>query len=163
MAHNHSHEPHAHPQGTVEPDAVNVRGILGMTAGLIVVTILAHVAMYFTFNLMAHQIDASNPPRMFPVAPLADEREPPQPRLQTDPKADLADLRAGEEAILNGYQWVDRNRNVVRIPIADAMRLTLQRGFPVRGEAAPETESQTESSDGAQRPTATQGQQEQGK
>lgn len=140
----HSHEPHAEPTGAVEPDAVNIGGILRMTLGLIVVTLIAHVAMYFTFIAMARQVDASNPPRMFPAASLQDERLPPQPRLQTDPKGDLADLRAEEEARLNGYHWVDRNRNLVRIPVSEAMRLTLQRGLPARDGAQPAGGSEQE-------------------
>ena len=38
--------------------------------------------------------------------------------------------------MLNGYRWVDRNKNIVRIPVADAMKLTLQRGLPARQQAA---------------------------
>lgn len=144
MAHTHSHEPHTQPQGTVEPDAINIGGILRMTLGLVVVTALAHVAMYFTFIVMARQIDASNPPRMFPTAALQDDRQPPEPRLQTTPKEDLANFRAEEDARVNGYHWVDRNRNLVRIPVSEAMRLTLLRGLPARGAAqatsAPEQE-----------------------
>ena len=34
--------------------------------------------------------------------------------------------------MLNGYSWVDRNAGVVRIPIDEAMKLTVQRGLPAR-------------------------------
>jgi hypothetical protein len=45
-----------------------------------------------------------------------------QPRLQIDPAADLAALRAAQQRILAGYGWVDRGRGVARIPIGQAMR-----------------------------------------
>ena len=75
---------------------------------------------------------------MGPLYPLAAEqgvRVPPEPRLQINPRQDLKDLRAAEDEILHGYGWVDRNAGIVRIPIDDAMRLTLERGLPSRPQA----------------------------
>jgi len=43
-------------------------------------------------------------------------------------------LRQAEEDALKSYGWVDRNNGVVRIPIDQAMKLTIQRGLPVRTE-----------------------------
>ena len=37
--------------------------------------------------------------------------------------------------MLDGYRWVDRNNGIVRIPVDDAMKLTLQRGLPSRRQA----------------------------
>ena len=70
-----------------------------------------------------------------PVYPLAvgqDDRLPPEPRLQANPKQDLRDLRESEDALLKSYGWVDKNNGVVRIPIDEAMKLVLQRGLPAR-------------------------------
>ena len=39
---------------------------------------------------------------------------------------DLRDLRAREDEMLDSYGWVDRNAGIVRIPIDEAMRLTLR-------------------------------------
>lgn len=149
MAHTHSsHTQHDAPTGSVEPDQVDIRGIVGFGIGLTIVAIAAHLSMLLMFRVLANNIDASNPPRMYPLAALPTEpakpgdpsgTQPPEPRLQTDPKLDLANLRAAEAEILNGYGWVDRNNNVVRIPIAEAMKLTLQRGLPARDPAAAAT------------------------
>jgi hypothetical protein len=67
-----------------------------------------------------------------PASPLASygPREPPQPRLQTDPHGDIAKLRESERAQLEGYGWVDRDTGTVHIPIERAMSLLAQR----RGE-----------------------------
>jgi hypothetical protein len=65
-----------------------------------------------------------------PASPLASEYgpiEPPAPRLQVDPAADLAQLRAQEQAVLDGYGWVDRAQGTVRIPIDRAMALLAER------------------------------------
>lgn len=133
MAHSHSsHEPHTLPTGGAEPDNVNIRGVLGFGVGLFVVATVIHLLMLWMWSVEVANVDAANPPRLYPLAVLQDERQAPEPRLQTNPKADLTDLHAYEDQILNGYSWVDRNNNIVRIPVADAMRLTLQRGLPSR-------------------------------
>jgi hypothetical protein len=55
--------------------------------------------------------------------------QPPSPRLQTDPAADLAALRQAESARLSGYGWVE-DEGLVRIPISRALALTAERGLP---------------------------------
>ena len=133
MAHSHSsHDQHTVPTGSVEPDYVNIRSVFGFGIGLFVVATVVHLLMLWMWSVEVANVDAANPPRVYPLAVLQDERQPPEPRLQTSPKADLADLRAYEDHVLNGYSWVDRNNDIVRIPVADAMRLTLQRGLPSR-------------------------------
>lgn len=57
---------------------------------------------------------------------------PPEPRLEVDPEGNLLALRRKEEALLNGYGWVDRSKGIVRIPIGRAMDLLAKRGLPVR-------------------------------
>ena len=44
---------------------------------------------------------------------------------------ELAAFRAQEAAILSSYAWVDKEHGIVRIPVADAMRLVAERGMPV--------------------------------
>lgn len=134
-----SHSSHAHtppPTSGVEADSIDFKAVCGFAIGLAVITIAAQLLMLWMFKAEVAAVDASNPPRMFPLAVLEDERQPPEPRLQTNPKQDLADLRAAEAVVLSGYSWVDRNNQIVRIPVTDAMRLTLQRGLPSRQDAA---------------------------
>jgi hypothetical protein len=56
--------------------------------------------------------------------------QPPAPRLQTDPAADLAAVRQADTARLSGYGWVERTQGTVHIPIDRALALTLERGLP---------------------------------
>ena len=55
--------------------------------------------------------------------------QPPAPRLQIDPHADLAALRAPKHARLSSYGWIDRPSGIVRLPIERAMQLTAERGL----------------------------------
>jgi hypothetical protein len=78
--------------------------------------------------------EAAQPPVEYPLAIEQEKRLPPEPRLQTNPRQDLADLRVREDEALAGYSWVDRNAGIVRIPIDEAIKKTLARGLPARTE-----------------------------
>lgn len=54
---------------------------------------------------------------------------PPSPLLQTDPPSELKAFRAEEEARLNSYGWVDRQKGVVHIPIEQAMKELAAKGI----------------------------------
>jgi hypothetical protein len=54
---------------------------------------------------------------------------PPGPRLQVDPEADLNRFRAEEERRLDTYYWVDKQKGIVHIPIAQAMRDLARKGI----------------------------------
>ena len=71
---------------------------------------------------------------MYPLAATQENRVPPGPRLQTNPRDDMRELRARDEEILTSYGWVDKNAGIVRIPIDEAMKLVVQRGLPARQE-----------------------------
>jgi len=115
-----------------ETTDVNIRAIFVFGAGLIVSTVIISFAVWVLFKYF----DAREAQRVAPEYPLAatEQRQPPEPRLQTNPREDLQQLRAEEEQILASYGWVDRNAGVVRIPIDEAMKLTVQRGLPARQE-----------------------------
>jgi hypothetical protein len=55
---------------------------------------------------------------------------PPEPRLQAEPKVELKDLRADEEAILSSYGWVNPDKGIVRIPIDQAIDIVAKKGLP---------------------------------
>lgn len=138
MANYHEHDRAAEIENEEiqhEESDVNIRSIFGFGIGLFVVAVVIHVAIYVLFVFFTNQEAKANASPQYPLAAGQESRLPPEPRLQTNPRQDLQDLRAQEDATLNGYSWVDRNAGVVRIPIADAMKLTLQRGLPARPQA----------------------------
>ena len=98
---------------------------------------MAGIVISFVVWLLFQYFEARESRKVTPEFPLAAQqgnRLPPEPRLQTNPRADLADLRAQEENVLETYGWIDKNASVVRIPIEEAMKLTVQRGLPARKE-----------------------------
>lgn len=114
-----------------EETDVNIRGIFAFAFGLVVVAAVIHLVVWLLFAYFSTRETARVAPR-YPLAATEQNRLPPEPRLQTNPRQDLADLRAAEERILSSYGWVDRNAGIVRIPIEEAMRLVVERGLPAR-------------------------------
>ncbi len=111
------------PRGHERRDA-NVRAIVWSGVGLVVVAVIAHVALWIQLHGLSRQREAELPPRS-PVAEAL-PAAPPEPRLQTAPHADLADLRGEEEATLGSYGWVDRRAGIVRVPIDRAIELLVR-------------------------------------
>src|ERR1700730_16202103 len=117
MGNTQSHETVRH-----ETSDINVRGILGFGLGLIVAGVVIHLAVWLLFLYFAGRATSPTGPQ-YPLAKGLENRLPPEPRLQTNPRQDLRDLRASEDAILNSYGWVDKNTGTLHIPIDEAMKL----------------------------------------
>jgi len=128
---NVPHEADENPEVHHETSDVNIRAILGFGVGLIVVGIGINFIVWLLFQYFTSR-KAQRVPPAYPLAVSQGERMPPEPRLQTTPREDLRELRASEDELLSSYGWVDRNAGIVRIPINEAMRLTLERGLPSR-------------------------------
>jgi hypothetical protein len=47
---------------------------------------------------------------------------PPQPRLQINPSTDLQHELSHQRAVLGSYGWVDRTREIARVPVTVAMQ-----------------------------------------
>ncbi len=129
----HQEHPDSNPEVHHEESDVDIRGIFAFGASLFVAAVLIHLMVFVLFRFFDARAGRTAMPE-YPLAIAQENRLPPEPRLQINPRQDLADLRARENQTLTTYGWVDRNASVVRIPIDDAIRLTLQRGLPARQE-----------------------------
>jgi hypothetical protein len=123
-------EPRDNPAVVHEESDVNVRAILATGAGLLVIGAIIHLGLALLMGAFTRT--AERTPRAFPLTAEEQPAQPPEPRLQTNPRQDLRALRAREDNMLHSYGWIDRNAGVAHIPIEDAMKLTVQRGLPVR-------------------------------
>lgn len=129
------------PEVRREETDVNIRPILWfglwlMVGGGVVTLLVAGLYNYFE----KREGDVATPRPAF-----ADERKqiPAEPRLQLAPNEagqarpdfikdhplmDMRELREKEDAVLNGYGWVDQQNGVAHIPIEEAMKLAIQQG-----------------------------------
>jgi len=115
-----------------ESRGINSRA-LGLIALMLVVSVilssLATALLYRTFSLQTQIAEGQ-----ITVPMPRGEKAFPNPQLQLYPPEDLANYRQQEDAILNGYRWLDRKSGVVGIPIERAMKLLVQQGKePVLG------------------------------
>jgi hypothetical protein len=92
--------------------------LAGLAAGLAGFVVFTTLGVALVYPQTLHQAD---------VGPVAGA---PGPRLQVDPKGDLAAFRQAETAQLRQYAWIDRAGGRVRIPIDRALTLTAERGLP---------------------------------
>jgi hypothetical protein len=148
MQQGHTHDEHE-PLHHEESD-VDSRAILRFSVGLVVVMVGVYAAVWLIFQAFDRR-EASAGVRDFPLSVERNEI-PPQPRLQIEPRQELRDLQQRDERLLNSYGWADREAGLVRIPIAEAMRLTVERGLPVRSaNAASDAPAPTSPQGGATR------------
>jgi hypothetical protein len=126
MAESHADNPEVHH----ETSDVNIRAVLGFGFGLIVAGIFIHFAIWLLFMFFESR-EARVAPE-FPLAAGQENRLPPEPRLQKNPRQELRDMKKEEDDILTSYGWVDQNGGVVRMPIDEAMKLLVERGLPAR-------------------------------
>jgi hypothetical protein len=116
-----------------EESDVSLRAILAFGAGLVMVTAIICFLLWLLFGYFSSR-EARSSSREFPLAAEQQNRMPPEPRLQTNPKEDLRVLRARDEALLKSYGWTDKDAGIARIPIEEAMKLVVARGLPKREE-----------------------------
>jgi hypothetical protein len=114
-----------------ETSDVSVSAVFGFGAALIVSAIVIYMVVWGVFVFFSGRAVRRGSTGDRRTA-TQEERLPPEPRLQTNPRGDLGALREAEERVLTTYGWVDRNAGVVRIPIEQAMKLTAERGLASR-------------------------------
>jgi hypothetical protein len=115
---------------------VNVWMIVQFAIWLTGSAVVVHVLMGLMFVWFVETREAVSEPQ-FPLAAGQEQRLPAGPRLQRFPANEIVQFRQRESRELNSYGWIDRNAGTVHIPIAEAMRLTVERGLPSRVPTAP--------------------------
>jgi hypothetical protein len=141
------HDPNAPGHGDFERKDISAAGILYFLAGLAAAAILIHILLAGLYDILDKR-DKANQPTVNPLvnAPVDTRKIPvgypqqafPSPRLETDERNQLDEVRRAEEEKLNSYGWVDQKAGTVRIPIERAMDLVAERGLPVRPQNSPE-------------------------
>jgi hypothetical protein len=106
---------------------VAIRAIVLTGIALFAIIAATFVIVRFVDTGLTDRLAARSEP-VNPLAATYGEKEPPAPRLQSDPRGDLASLRARETAQLDGYGWIDKQGGRVHIPVDRAMALVAEDG-----------------------------------
>lgn len=125
-----------------EHEDLSPGGVFYFMAGLGVVV----VVIYFILLGMYHVLDTYQRAHQPPVSPMVtapvdtravsheDTQAFPQPRLEESERAQLRQFIEDQDRKLATYNWVDKDKGIVQIPIDRAMDLIAERGLPVRPE-----------------------------
>ena len=127
------------PGSGYEHTDANVWILVKFALWLAISAIVIHAGLWLAFAMFVQQREATAEAE-FPLATTTTQpRLPAEPRLQRSPANEMYDFRVKEDAVLGSYGWIDKNAGTVRIPIDQAMRLTLERGLPSRAVEGPGT------------------------
>lgn len=154
---------HGEPRHTFDRE-INTKAIAKWMAGLLVVTLVVELAMWWMIRGI-ERFDRKKDPELTPIEQQVKQTLPPEPRLQVAPnfyplnkdinkgidpnsnlavpentRSDLEDmqaLRADEDSMLNSPSWIDRGQGRVRVPIDVAMQVIASRGAEALGGGAP--------------------------
>lgn len=111
------HEPLPAPESG-ETD-IRTRALVGAVAAFGILVVVSGIAAWFLVKDWAETGAVPEPPSR-PVPAVG-------PMLQISPPKDLAALRAREDRLLHGTEWIDREKGLARIPIEKAMELRVKR------------------------------------
>ena len=136
------HEPINHDG--FEQEDLSSRSALYFLAGLVLVCLVVYFIVFGMYRFLDSYATAHQPPMSPMVKPEADTRAVtpenaetfPQPRLEENERTQLRSFIEDQDRKLATYDWVDKDRGTVRIPIDRAMELIEQRGLPVHAESA---------------------------
>jgi hypothetical protein len=141
-----------------EHEDLSPSGPFYFLAGLALLGLFIYLIMFGMYRLLDRYETAHQPPLSPMATPQADTRTVthedtqtfPQPRLEESEQ--VRPFIEDQDRKLATYDWVDKNRGTVRIPIDRAMELIVQRGLPVRPQGS--TAAQTSAPAKKQTPKA---------
>ena len=136
-----NHEMGAH--GSYEHQDLSPRGVIYFFFGLIALLAVIYAIAFGMYRFL-DSYNHANQATMSPmVAPEADTRAVtdkdtqafPEPRLEKNERTELREFIEDQDRKLAAYDWMDKDKGIVQIPIDRAMDLIVQRGLPVRPAA----------------------------
>ncbi len=117
--------PHSPPSH--ETRDADIRKLTWMGIALVGLVIFGFIVTEGAFRYLVGQRPIKPPTALFTRSQM-----PPPPLLQEHPGVELSTYLQEQNHLLDSYGWVDRKAGIVRIPVARAMDLLLQKGLPVR-------------------------------
>jgi len=124
-----------HSDVSFEPADINARTILKYMVYLALAVAAAFLISIFVFRSLTNMAVESETPQAS-IHQGIGPTMPPEPRLQgvpghtTDPQQDLRNKLAADEAANEKLEWIDKQAGVAQIPVDEAMKIIVTKGFP---------------------------------
>ena len=127
-----------------EHEDLNPKGPFYFMAGLVLLALVIYLIAFGIYRFLDSYDHAHQPPLSPMATPEADTRVVtheetqtfPQPRLEVNERTQLRSFIEDQDRKLATYDWVDKDKGIVRIPIDRAMELIAKRGLPVHPEGS---------------------------
>jgi hypothetical protein len=127
-----------------EHEDLRPRGPYYFLVGLALLGLVIYLLMFGLYRFLDSYAKVHQPPLSPMATPQADTRSVthedtqtfPLPRLEENERTQLGPFIEDQDRKLATYDWVDKNKGTVRIPIDRAMELIVERGLPVRPPGA---------------------------
>lgn len=127
-----------------EHEDLTSKGPYYFMAGLVLLCLVIYLIAFGIYHALDKYETAHQPAVSPMVTPEADTRTMtheetqtfPQPRLEENERTQLRSFIEDQDQKLATYDWVDKDKGILRIPIDRAMELVAKRGLPVHAEGA---------------------------
>lgn len=169
MSTNHPTPPTVHQEAfghdAYEHDDLSPSGPFYFMAGLAVICIVLYVIVFGMYRFL-DTYTKTHQPALSPMATAesdtrlvthSDIRTFPEPRLEENERTELRSYEDEVQQRLATYDWVDKDKGIVRIPIERAMELIVQRGLPVYPQGNADAKTKTAMASKAPAPSAEKG------
>ena len=128
-----------HSDVTFEPRDIDIGTIARYLVYLAITILIALVICVPILNVLTKYVAEQDTPMPAVRAAMSqqqrDEQQlPPQPRLQgvpgstNDPQQDMRDKMAADTRANETLAWVDKEKGIAQIPVADAMKIIAEKG-----------------------------------
>jgi len=150
---HHSNGTPVHRDVTFEPRDIDIATIARYLVYLAITIIIALVICVPILKVLtkyvAEQVTPMPAVRAAMTQQQRDEQQlPPQPRLQgvpgstNDPQQDMRDKIAADIKANESFAWVDKDKGIAQIPVADAMKIIVETTAVPAAPAAAEKKKQ---------------------
>ena len=135
---------------TFEPRDIDIGTIARYLVYLAITIVIALAICVPILNVLTKMVAEEDTPMPAVRAEMTqkqrDEQQlPPNPRLQgvpgheSDPQQDMRDKIAADTKANESFAWVDKDKGIAQIPVAEAMKIIAEKGaVPASAVAAPE-------------------------
>jgi hypothetical protein len=136
-----------HSDVTFEPRDIDIGTIARYLVYLAITIIIALVICVPILSVLTKYVAEQDAPMPAVRAAMTQEQRdkdqlPPQPRLQgvpgstNDPQQDMRDKIDADTKANETFAWVDRDKGIAQIPVADAMKIIAEKGAVPAAPAA---------------------------
>ena len=138
LGHAGNGEP-VHPEVTFEPRDIDIGTIARYLVYLAITILIALAICVPILNVLTKYVAEQDTPMPAIRAAMTQQQRdqqqlPPQPRLQgvpgstNDPQQDLRDKLEHDTKANETFAWVDKDKGIAQIPVADAMKIIAETG-----------------------------------